>query len=546
MKKWLLITLTGILVFGNTLSNKFVWDDRTFIQFNPDIHRLNIGYLLGANMFNNINAGQYRFFVALYFTVLHILYGDNSIGYHVIQIFIHIANTFLLFNLFKRFFSKIVSLCMSMVFLVHPIQVESVSYIASSGNPLFTLFGLLALTLKNDYFVFSCLLLSLLSKETGFLFVILVILNKFNLKRLIYGLITILVYFFIRFGIAGVYFSKVTLAPITRLMFWERILNVPAVIFYYFKTFFYPKTLIIEQYWTIQKPNIDNFFLPLIFCLILSIFIILLGIYIKKYNYKLLKVWVFFGVWLVLGLGMYSQVFSLDMTVADRWFYFPIIGLLGLLALIWEIWLIGKTKIATIVFSALIVGLSIRTMVRNTNWKDPITLYKHDTQLMENYDLENSLGAELNMTGQNEEAIVHFEKSVNIFPHETNLFNLGLAYEGLGKLDLAEKYYQQALQSNRYGEVPKPHVHHSVTYERLGILLLKKDFIQSLKVVNMGLTDYPNSAQLWYTKALGEYKNSNFQEALLASKNAYILLPDNTNTRELYLQLSQNKKININ
>jgi len=545
--------VVGFVVFGNSLTNKFVWDDRTFIEFNSDVHSLNIGYLAGPNMFNNVNAGQYRFLVAFYFAVLHKIFGNNPFGYHMISIVLHVTNSLLVYCLLKRFFSKNISILSSLIFLVHPMQVESVAYIAAAGNPLFTFFGLTALLIKkNKMAIFSLLLLSLLSKETGIVFVILVILQKYiNSKKelwqyLGYTAVTLGIYSVMRFFVAGVYFSKVHLAPITRIGLWERLLNVPAVIFYYLKTLVSPKDLIVEQYWIVTQLDSKNFYLPLLICIVVLILTLGLGWYVKKNKNKLFNVWLFFSIWTGLGLGMYSQIFSLDMTVADRWFYFPMVGISGLLALICDIWLIRKSRMLQIVFGVILIGFSARTMIRNTDWKDPITLYSHDAKVMDNYDLENSLGAELNILGRTQEALPHFQKSVKLFPHETNLFNLGLAFENLGNLEQAENNYEKALNSPSFREVPKPHKHHSVTYERLAILVLKHDPEKTLVITKDGLSDYPNSAQLWYTKALAEYKINNIEEAINSAKNAYILLPDNPNTKNLYQQLTQKKQVTIN
>src|SRR3989304_819067 len=39
----------------------------------------------------------------------------------------------------------------------------------------------------------------------------------------------------------------------------------------------------------------------------------------------------FFLVWLWLGLGLHLHILALETTLTDRWFYFPQIGLLGII-----------------------------------------------------------------------------------------------------------------------------------------------------------------------------------------------------------------------
>src|SRR6266700_2801169 len=91
------------------------------------------------------------------------------------SLIIHITDTFLLFFLLKRFFNRTLALFLSLVFLVHPLQVESVAWIAAADNPLFFLFGISALllsvkdrvSLKRLIGLCCLLLLSLLTKETA-------------------------------------------------------------------------------------------------------------------------------------------------------------------------------------------------------------------------------------------------------------------------------------------------------------------------------------------------------------------------------------------
>jgi hypothetical protein len=556
-----LICIIGIIVFSNMLFNKFVWDDRTFIQFNPEIHNLNLAFLFGPNMFNNINAGQYRSFVAIYFTVLHSIFSDNTFFYHFLQLLVHITNSILVFFLFKRFFKITVSFFLALIFLVHPIQVESVSFIASSGNTLFTLFGLLALflsfgktTMKRTISVFILLLLSLLSKETGIVFVLLVLLVGvlFNKKsRVVYFLsaaITVLVYIFLRFIVGKVFFSKIHLVPISHLSFSERLITLPSVFFYYLKTFLFPVHLAIEQLWVVRKIDISHFYIPLLLDVIFILLLFILGVSIKRRDKKTFVAFTFFGIWFFASIFPYLQILPLDMTVADRWFYLPIIALLGIIGCGVNLFLPIFRKNKKLVVTTIIVCilfLSVRTIVRNSNWENPITLYTHDSKILDNYDIENSLAGELGLLGRDEEAFSHYRKSVAMFPHETNLFNLGLSYEKKKDFKNAQKYYNEAYNSPNLGQVPFPHIHHEVTYERLAVSYLRDKSNNALIIINNGLKDYPNEGQLWYLKAIYLYTKGKREESTNAAKNAYELSPQAPGIYNLYNRLLNNLPINI-
>ncbi|MBI5122715.1 hypothetical protein HZA75_02535 [Candidatus Roizmanbacteria bacterium] len=198
-----IIIFVGLLVFGNVLFNGFVWDDNLFIINNPDVHTLNIAHLFTANKFNAIS--YYRPVSAVYFAFLYSIFGTNAFFYHFMQIALHIINVILVYilvrNLFQRIdlkssplkieFSNLIILFLSLVFLVHPINVESVAYIAASQSELLFLFGILALLIsikksiatKQLILVSILLLLSILTKEVGILFLFMVLLFQFLFNR---------------------------------------------------------------------------------------------------------------------------------------------------------------------------------------------------------------------------------------------------------------------------------------------------------------------------------------------------------------------------
>ena len=559
---WIYVTI-ALLVFFNMLFNKFVWDDRAFIEFNPDVLRIDIPYLLGANMFNNVDAGHYRFLPGLYLTIFHHIFWDKVFFYHIFHLGFHILNTYLIFYLFSKFIKKEMAFFVGLIFLIHPMQVESVSYIASIDSSLFSILGISSLVLnltdkiswKKILAIFSLIFLALLAKETAFLFLLLIIFYRFLFLKhyrwlfVALGIVTFVPYLYIRLIYAGVWFSSISLAPIARLEFTERLLNIPGVVFYYLKTFLWPMKLSIIQFWIMKKVDLMGFYLPLLGLLAFITVAVFFGIKLFQKNTKQFKLYVFFSTWLVVGVGLYSHLFHLDMTVSDRWFYFGMIGLLGLIGLVLNLYypFILKNKQLFVISGIIIISFfSIRTIVRNMDWKDPITLYSHDRQIYENYDLENNLGGELNMIGRKDEAYPYFVKSVELFPHETNLFNLGMYYQSKGDLKKAEHYLQAAIDAPMYGQVPKPHKHQSLTYEKFAGVLLKTNPKKCLEITKMGIADYhEKSAQLWYTQALCFYKIGDNKNALESAKEAHRLQPANYYTNLIYKALLEGKGITV-
>ena len=185
---WIII-IVGFIVFGNMLFNEFVWDDKVFILYNPDVHQINILQLFEPSNFNK--ATYYRPLVATYFAFLYSIFESNTFFYHFFQLLIHMGITFFVFLLYKKFLPQGIAFVLALIFLVHPINVESVSYIASVGNIVFVAFGLLAtmlvlnkrITLKTGFIVWLALLVVLLIKETAILFILVLLVGAMFFKQ---------------------------------------------------------------------------------------------------------------------------------------------------------------------------------------------------------------------------------------------------------------------------------------------------------------------------------------------------------------------------
>lgn len=562
-KIYFLFIIIGFIVYFNGLFNNFVWDDEEQVVNNVLVHSIaNFPSFFSGSTFNtggsrSLGGLYYKPMMSVSFSFIYTIFGQNPFFFHLLQLTLHIINSIFVFLIFNYFFKKfkngeLISFFLALIFLIHPINTEAVIYVASLQDILFFFFGIFALwrvITKTDSFsnLIICsflLLLSLLSKETGFIFIpiILIFLILFKREKIIPNIISVgtilLIYAFLRFILAGIYFNKHGLSPITRIPLLERIQNIPEIIIFYLKTFFYPLKLSIAQHWVIKSINFSEFYLPLFLSIIFFIFLIILAFYFKSKAKDIFKIYLFFFLWFIFGLGLHLQIFPLDMTVAERWFYLPEVGLLGMMGIICVYWAKKIKSILPIVFIFLILCLSAKTIIRNTNWKNGLTLYSHDILFTHgSFDLENNLGVELFRVGKFDEAKIHFENSTKIAPYWwTNWNNLGVMFEREKDYKKAFEYYQRSISNGSY----------YLAYENIAKLLFTqnkpkeaKEFIEnSLKIL-------PNNANLWLNLAYSEYKLGNKDQALQAAQNAFILSPSQQ-TSYIYTKLKNNLPLEAN
>jgi protein O-mannosyl-transferase len=523
---FVVIFIVGITVFFNCLGNKFVWDDYPYFIQNIYIQKASTLSLFGANDFNN--TGQYRPIPAIYFATLFRFFGNTPFYYHVVQLVMHFANTMLVFIVFAKFFDRRLALFLCLVFLVHPMQVESVSYIAAAGNILFFTFGSLALLLglddKVDWlrWLAICLLLlmSFFTKETGLLFLVVIVAAKLIFRRglvmltVLCGAVVTAVYFCVRIVVGRVLFDTIKFVAIGDLPIRLRLVSMPAVIGYYIKTFFLPAQLVIDQRWVVRNIYSADFLLSLLTLFELAVSAMLFGKYLFETNKKLLSYLLYFGIWFGAGMAMHSQLFPLDMTVADRWFYFPMVGLLGIVGVVLTICVRNFSTKGMVLLAAIVVAtLSVRTFVRNSDWRDELTLYKHDVGLTNNdYDLKNNLSVAYLKNYNCDEAKKIELASISEYPYVYNYMNLGVSNYCLGDYMAAKDAYLKALQ---YGENFQVYDHLANLGLVYGDAQENRDFIES-----HALKKFPEDWKLWLDMAILDYKLGKTSDAKKEAERA--------------------------
>lgn len=554
-----LILLIGGIIFGNILFNGFVWDDWGSLLYNPQITDKSISHTFGHSA---INTGiYYRPFFMAYLTTLYSVFSTHAFYYHFIQIAIHITNAFLAFYLFHKFIKKELAFILALFFLVHPIQGEAVAWITATMVPLSFLFGTTALiislkknlSIKHFATIFLLLLLCVFTRETGFIYFVLILFFQIIYKRKslphiasILGLVT-LIYTYFRFVYGKVFADYNFFSPFSELSFWEKIVNTPAVLFYYVKTLLFPYSLAINQMWIVKDIQLFNFYLPLLLLIIIFSGIVAVTLYLRKEKSEKFSAFIFFLLWFGLGCLPLTPFSPLDMTVADRYFYFPFAGLLGMIGIaLSEVSLKSeraKKMVLTFTIFVLIV-LSLRTIVRNENWKTYFTLVKHDIQIENNFDMQSMYGMLLvHEYNDYTSALPYYLRSVEMFPHETNLKNVGSVYLNMGNREKAKEYFYKALNAKNFS---REFDHNRSTYEALATLLFQmKNYEEASRISALGVEDHPDAVQLYMLYAVSEYALKNQPQALEASAKAYELSPD-PQTQLLYMQIKENQPLNLN
>jgi len=271
----LTLLVLGLIVYYPTLTSDFFGDDYGQIVNSPPIQDIrNIPSFFQGGTFYigqgviGLSGMYYRPLMLVFYSLIYNSFGPSTLYFHLLQLLVHIVNSFLVYKLFHRLFRRIdISFLLSLVFLIHPLNVEAVAYIANLQDVLFFFFGISALHLilnssfhiKTYVSLFILLLLTLLSKESGLVFLVLLysFIELFHpglahgIKKRI-GLIMFGVvgtYAVLRCGIANICLLQSN-APIADLSFIWRIAHIPSVVFYYLRMTFFPDNLAIFQQWS--------------------------------------------------------------------------------------------------------------------------------------------------------------------------------------------------------------------------------------------------------------------------------------------------------
>jgi Tfp pilus assembly protein PilF len=148
----IVLLVAAIFVFLPNVSSQFLLDDNILIKNNPFIRQLaspsdylaqEDGILDRDNWSSDFHTRYYRPLINLTYHIDYRLWGLNPTGFHFTNWLLHLITSLLLHQILLRLTGNAWgAFIAALVFTVHPVQTEAVSWISSRNNILAALFSL--------------------------------------------------------------------------------------------------------------------------------------------------------------------------------------------------------------------------------------------------------------------------------------------------------------------------------------------------------------------------------------------------------------------
>ena len=145
--KWaalvLLLIITGAVFYQGLFHPFLNWDDPQYVTENPLIRTLAPEKL--KTIFTRPHFSLYIPFTLLSYALDYQLWHFNAFGYHLTNLILHLINVALVFGLVGYLTGEwMVGFSVALLFGIHPVQIESVVWVAERKNVLSSMFFLAA------------------------------------------------------------------------------------------------------------------------------------------------------------------------------------------------------------------------------------------------------------------------------------------------------------------------------------------------------------------------------------------------------------------
>jgi len=443
-----LLVTSGMLIYANSFSAPFVFDGRDQIELNPALHAL---WPIWAPMQDTMRPVGWWSFAVNYATC-----GANVWGYHATNLTIHLAAALTLFGIVRRTLSRKplaahfgpaacdLALAVALLWLVHPLQTQSVTYIYQRFESLMGLFFLLTLysviraqdsARPAVWYVASvvCCLLAVMTKEVAAVAPLLVLWydrafvapSWREIYRRRWGLYSSMGGTWV--ALAMIVHSQADKLPNAGLLVVKGVTPLqyaasqPGVIAHYLRLSLWPTELCLDYAWPVAD-TVAKIVPPLV--------LVAAMLALTAWSIFRWPAWSFLGAWFFLILAPTSSIVPIVDLAFEHRMYLPLAavitgGVIGCYLI--SPWLLaGRWPIATRrpyvltlisygLMGAIAMVLGHLTLKRNLDYRNATTIWGDCVRKSpNNARAHNNLGIALADHGQVEEAFSHFRKAEEI------------------------------------------------------------------------------------------------------------------------------------
>lgn len=459
-----LLFLLALVCYLNTFGNSLFYDDEQFIYNNDAVKTLDIEKIFSQSLVSSSGkiSNYFRPLLFLGFGIEYQLFGSNGFIYHFNSFIIHfLSGVFLYLFLLKLFKNKFLAFSTALLFLIHPIQTEAITYASGRGDPLSFLFCVISLFLLLStkkytrlisylFFIFALLSKEIALMLPGLVFATSYLLHEKNLKKAIkistpyfaialcYFLLRITIFNFANtlnfYNAENIYASNIFVRINTFINLFPN----------YTQLLLYPKNLFIERDYSI------NIFTKATATTIIAFTGISFAFFAAYKHRRKNSIFLFSLLWIFVSFIPTMGIIPINGIFYEHFLYFPSVGFFLIAS--YCIFLLYKKNTTLFFFSTpfllcFVLLLIIRTINRNYEWHDPIRFYNQTLSHVQSPRILNNLAMAYIEEGDVEKAITTYKKAISFSqaypePH----YNLGNAYLGIQEIHPAIAAYKEALR----------------------------------------------------------------------------------------------------
>ena len=458
----LILLAVTLLAYAPAWHGKAIWDDDKHLT-RPEMRTVGG---LASIWFQPRTTQQYHPMVDSLFWAGSKLWGDATFGFHLLNIILHAGAAWLLLRILRKLDVPGAWLAAA-VFALHPVEVESVAWLAELKNTLsgFLFFASALAYLRFDRtrtrwdysIVITLFVLGLFAKTivatlpAALLLVFWWKRGKLSWNRDVRPLVPFLVLGAVSGILTGWMEQKFSGAEgkAFNFLFIERCLIAGRAFWFYLGKLLWPGNLMfINPRWNIDSSAGWQYLFPI------AVLLLFLAAYLAWRPFKLrapLAALLFFTVLVFPLIGFFNVYFFTFSFVADHFQYLPGVGIITLVcagAVMLQARLKEAQRLAmNFIFAGMLVTLAVLTWRQCRMYAGPVTLW---TTILERnpecWMAHTNLGNIELKAGNIDVAVEHYRSSMKLLPGNAKAQqNLGVAYLKKGRLVEAINCFQKTI-----------------------------------------------------------------------------------------------------